>query len=337
MRCFERRPSTAASLVVLASVLAAPGASAQQGTPPAAHTEAELGAARALFGEALHDQQEGRLEVALGKFRQVREVRDTAAIEYRIGTCHEGLGRFASALAAYQAAVRLGEGDAGAADVVRVARERAEAVGKRAASVMLRVSSGASRDADVRVDGVREELASLEAPVPIDPGKHVVTATARDAPPFRMEIAVPEAGQVALNIPLDPPPPPPPEAKAVSEKHADSGSRTAGWISIAAGGFLVAGSVATLILRQVDINKLNSACPAGQCSSNADQGDLQSTRSRALIEGPLAGVFGVAGVLAAGVGVVLVTRSAAATHAPKVALLPLAMPGGGGLGMRGGF
>src|ERR1700733_11973829 len=60
-----------------------------------------LAAARALFGEALVAEQAGRFAEALEKFERVRAVRDTASVEYRIGSCHEGLGEPAPAVRAY--------------------------------------------------------------------------------------------------------------------------------------------------------------------------------------------------------------------------------------------
>ena len=52
-----------------------------------------LAPARALFAQALRDQEAQRFSEALEKFQRVRAVRDTASIEYRIGACFEGLGQ----------------------------------------------------------------------------------------------------------------------------------------------------------------------------------------------------------------------------------------------------
>jgi hypothetical protein len=104
--------------------------SPSRGQAPPPRTDAELGAARQLFAEALRAEKEKRFDVALDGFRRVREVRDTAPVEYRIGTCLEGLGRLPEAISAYTAAVRLSEGDAAAADVGAGSRERIDALSK---------------------------------------------------------------------------------------------------------------------------------------------------------------------------------------------------------------
>jgi hypothetical protein len=69
--------------LVLAALLTTRAAPAQS---------SDLDRARALFAEALSDQEAGRTAMALEKYRRVAEVRDTAQVEYRIGTCLEGLG-----------------------------------------------------------------------------------------------------------------------------------------------------------------------------------------------------------------------------------------------------
>ena len=89
-----------------------------------------LAAARALFADALHDEEAGRFADALEKFERVRAVRDTASIEYRIGSCYEGLGQPAPAFRAYLAAQALGASDPQGADVSRAASDRLDALGR---------------------------------------------------------------------------------------------------------------------------------------------------------------------------------------------------------------
>src|SRR6478609_1699825 len=83
----------------------------------------DLDKARAMFGEALADQDAKRYAVALDKFRHVADVRDTAQVEYRIGSCLEALGERRAAVVAYDHAAHLGRGDAQAQDVVASANE----------------------------------------------------------------------------------------------------------------------------------------------------------------------------------------------------------------------
>ena len=121
---------TAAALATVVG-FATPSRAEPPAPPP--RTEAELAAARKVFADALRDEQEQRFDAALDGFRRVREVRDTAPVEYRIGTCLEALGHLAEALSAYDAAIRLGDGDAAQADLVAESRARSDALSKRVA------------------------------------------------------------------------------------------------------------------------------------------------------------------------------------------------------------
>jgi hypothetical protein len=97
-----------------------------------------------------------------------------------------------------------------------------------------------------------------------------------------------------------------PEPAPVEASH--SGHDTAGVVAVTAGGVLIAGSVALLLVRHAEIAALNRACPGGVCPV-ARESNLEATRSRALLEGPAAIGVGAAGVIAAGVGIVLLATS----------------------------
>lgn len=356
----RRRPATAAParcwLVALALLGAAPRASAQTspGEARAPPTSDALNQARALFAEALRDENARRYDAALEKFRRVSRVKDTPPVEYRIGSCYEGLGQWAHAYEAYRAAVELGQRDAGSTEVVKAAQARMDALGTRVARLTVTLPAGAPADAKVRIDDTPVEREALQEPLVLEPGNHVVTATASDAAPFRTEIALPEGGQGSLSVTLTPRPPPPPATTPPATstsmstaqgngtaKTLDDGSsrRTMGWVAIAGGGALIAGSVVTLLLRHGAISSLNESCPGGRCPPGSNQSDLESTRSRALAEGPIAVILGIAGVAAAGVGAYLLVTAPAA-NAPATGhamLVPVIRSDGGEAALVGRF
>ena len=321
----------AAAGLVAASALSSASRAQAPTSPP--RNEAELAAARQLFAEALHDEQEKRLDVALDEFRRVRDVRDPAPVEYRIATCLEGLGRLADALATYDAAIRLTEGDPAAADVAAGSRERIDALSRRVAHLQLALSARAPPDAELRVDGRPQRSGDIV----LDPGSHRVEATATGAPPFRSDVALPEGGRISLTVPLDPsaaPPSTPPRAPDQLPTSPGEGSTTAtwGWVGIGAGGALLAAAVTSLVLRESDIRTANRDCPGGGCVGSID-GEALSATNRARIEGPLGFGLGAAGVVAAGLGVYLVAR--APGRASALSLVPTAFRDGAGLVLRG--
>ena len=295
-----------------------------------------LAAARALFAEALEDEEAGRFAIALRKFERVREVRDTPSIEFRIGACYEELERPAPAFRAYRAATALagaGNPDPQSADVARAASERLEALGKHLAQLTLWMPSPPQAGVEVRVDD--DALASVSSdPIPLAAGRHVVSASAPGAAPFHAEIALAEGAKVSLTVTLEPaavsPPVPPP-------RRTTSGGAGA-WLAIGASGALLTASAILLVVRHDDIATLDRSCPGGTCSPGADANDLESTRSRALVEGPVALACGVAGVAAAGLGLYWIVRGRRSiAGGPTPTIVPLAARGGGGLAFTGAF
>jgi hypothetical protein len=350
-RC-DPPPLSSAGLPAPPASAAPPAASATPPTPgplPAESppSEADLSAARALFAEALRDENGGRFAAALEKFVRVQHVKDTAAVEYRLGSCYEGLHLRSSAYAAYRRAASLGDDDATMTEVVRGAQERLSILSLHVARLSLNLAPGAAPDASIRVDDATVAPSSLGEPIPLEPGSHVVVATAPNAREFRSDVTLPEGGEVSLTIPLPASPPDPPLAPAPTPvplpeaKAAPSGldRRTVGWIALGGGGALLAGAAAVLWLRHEDIASLGRSCPRGACPPGADEGALSSTRNRALAEGPAGVALGVAGVVAAGLGTYLLftARPPPASGGIGGAPTPLVWRSGAGMAWAGAF
>jgi hypothetical protein len=299
-------------------------------------TSDSLSTARAHFAEALQDEEAARFAIALQKFERVREVRDTPSIEFRIGTCYEGLERPAPAFRAYRAATILagpGNPDPQSADVARAASERLEALGKHLAQLTLAMPNPPPAGVEVRVDDDVVASAGVD-PIPLGAGPHVVSASAPGAAPFRAEIALAEGAQVSLTVTLEPAamsPPAPPQRRTPSVA-------AGAWLAIGTSAALLTASAILLVVRHDDIATLNRSCPGGTCPPGADADDLESTRSRALVEGPVALACGVAGVAAAGVGLYWIARGRRSIAGrPTLPIVPIAARGGGGLAFTGAF
>jgi len=321
-----RRRALAALL--FASTLAIEGSEAwaQPGAAPAD----PLAPARALFAEALSDEQAQRFSDALQKFQRVRAVRDTASVEYRIGTCYEGLGQPLPAFAAYRQAMVLGQSDFESADVVTAAGDRLQALAKHIARLTLVLPSPAPTDVQIRIDDTPVSQLAVANPVPLEPGDHVVVVTAAGVAPYRSEVALSDGAQASLRVSLTPLASGSASSDVPGESSAGSTS-TAGWISIATGGALLATSAVLLVARHDDISTLDRDCPGGLCPPGANAPELDSTRSRAVAEGPTGVALGIAGIVAAGVGAVLVLA------AKGTRVVPLLVPNAGGVAVAGVF
>jgi hypothetical protein len=324
-------------------------------------SESELAAARSLFAEALKDEEAKRFSEALDKFQRVRAVRDTAQVEYRIGSCYEGLGQAAPAYAAFREATVLGQDELKSADVVAAALDRLHALAKHLGWLSLALPAHAPQDIQVRLDDAVVPLTALSDPIVLEPGPHVVTATGGDAAPFRSSIVLPEGAHMALTISLEPmraaaPEPPALEAPSTHEPsvpRADvalprpaspgTGRRTAGWITVGTGAALLVGAGVVAIVRSLDTSTINSKCPGGECygvdPASQQANDLRATRNRALAEGPIAIGLGAVGLLTAGIGAYFVfsSKDASSAHTASMRLAPLVTGGAGGIGLSGEF
>jgi hypothetical protein len=260
-----------------------------------------LVAGRALFADALADQDAGRLRAALDKFVRVKAVRDTSPVEYRIGACEEGLGHSVAAYDAYRSAVALGEGDAAMTEVVEAARARVTALSKHVARLTLVVPGGAGAGLAIAVDDVPVAPDALGRPIALEPGTHAVSATTGGHPAFRSDVSLPEGGEASLPVVPAPDPPAPVERPAPASPH-----RTLGWVLVGAGAALLVGSGVVWLLRHQDIASLNASCPAGSCATS-QQGSIESTHDRAIAEGPVAGGLAAGGLASVVLGTCFAT------------------------------
>jgi hypothetical protein len=326
-------------------------------------TEGELAAARSLFAEAFKDEEAKRFADALDKFQRVRSVRDTAQVEYRIGSCYEGLGQQVPAYVAYREATVLGRDDVKATDVVAAAIERLRALTKHLGSLTLSLPARSPPDMQVRLDDTVMPLSTLSEPIVLEPGPHFVSATAADATPFRSSIVLPEGAHMALTISLEPrqvaapePARPEPFAPVVvparrtetppRPRASDTGRRTAGWITVGTGGVLLGGAAAVAIARSRDLSMINAKCTnegknevCSNVDSPLDRTSFNNARNRINVYGPLALSLGAAGLVAAGVGTYLVLSSRGTTSDSRARSHPALRVtfGFGGAGLSGVF
>lgn len=274
-----------------------------------AQSDADLERARQLFAEAFSDENAGRCAEALDKYRRVQAVKDTPNVRFRIGSCSEKTGQLRAAMRSYDGAIRLGRGDPRSKDVVAEAEKQIESLAPHMGRLVLHKPDIAS----VRIDD--EQVSELEAkePVWLDPGPHVVTATAPGFKPYRSDVTIRERETEELAIALEPepvstppprpplPPPPSPPPLPPSPSHARA---IAGWSLVGLGGALGVAMATSLVVRETSIASINDACKMG-CPI-ARKSELEQTRERALIVGPLAAVFGSVGGAAIVAGAILI-------------------------------
>jgi hypothetical protein len=347
----ERTRAAAIGIGLLLAVSgAATGAHAQTRAPSAD----ELKAARELFQDAYRDEQDKRFAQALEKFQRVAAVKESASVRYRIATVLASLGRLREARDAFRAlAASKASLPTNEQEIADSAAERAQALDRRIPRLIVQLQENAPADARVTIDGAPIPATSTPRPFEVDPGEHVVQASAPTAQASETKVVLQEGSEVAVTVvlplkvakakPVQPPPPPP-----VPTPVPDTTPRrnnTLAFVALGAGGVLLVTGIVLLAIRAGDISDLNRAC--GQVCPSSNRTELESKHDEATLFGPLGGGFAVVGLLAAGAGAYLLLRPSPAaaipakgtTSAPSSGLrvAPSPVRGGALLGLGASF
>jgi hypothetical protein len=272
---------------------------------------AERTLARSLFEQARTLAHAGNYADACPKFEESGRLAPGIGTAFNLGDCFEHVGRPASAWSAFTDAAdqarRAGQDDREAA-----ARARAAALEPKLAKIVLNTAPPLPVDFTVTLDGKVLSAAVLRAPLPIDPGEHVIRASApgkvsSDLTIHVAAIARTESIEIA---PLSDLPPPAPAASttiiAPVSTPAETGQPYFGWqrtSAVAAGGLAIVGVALGSYFAAHASSQWSDAkadCAGTQCSAAGYQGWQDSRTSAAASTG----LFISAGVLAVG-GVIL--------------------------------
>jgi hypothetical protein len=161
--------------------------------------ERESTSAFTLFEEGKRLMKEGKVSDACPKFlASLRLVKKVATV-LNLAACYERAGQTASAWVRYnEGAVLARQSDQ--ADREAFARQHIQALVPKLARITIRVAAPSAR-AEVRRDGEIVAAAALETPIPVDPGKHLIEASAPGKKPWRSEVEVNDGEQVQVEVP----------------------------------------------------------------------------------------------------------------------------------------
>ena len=299
----------------------------------AAHAEGtDKAAADALFQEAQQLMFAERFAEACPKLAESQRLDPGIGTMLYLGDCWAKTGRTASALAQFRAAESLAakRGDKRKS----VAADRADPLEARVPrlTIALPHSSEEERRAasgyDVRCDGERVDRALLEKGVPVDPGTHVVTASAPGKKPWETHVVVVALGAVTVptleadnvsvpgtssGIALTPPPP---AIAGQTQRLAALGVLTLGVATVALGSVL--GVNAKSIY---DASNADNHCAGGCDAYGTDR------RHQGFETARISTVALIAGAAAIGAGAVIYL-TAPQNPQMQVGLGAAALPGG---------
>lgn len=162
--------------------------------------------ADALFRDGREAMRQRDFEVACARFAESQSLDPAPGTLLNLADCEEKLGRLVTASKHVQAALaELPPRD----DRARIARERLATLGRRVASVTLRLAPGTPPSGRITRDGVDVTPAELGVPERTDPGNHVYAIVLSDGREHRVTAVLREGEQREIVLDVAPPPPPP--------------------------------------------------------------------------------------------------------------------------------
>lgn len=309
------------------AVLAVALADAASLVPSAARADEKVAAATALFDEALALMDKGKYVEACPKLVKSQEIAPSGGTLLALGECYERAGRNASAWLAFrEAAARAAT--AGKRDAEAAALERASRVAASMSRLTVHVTEAATmQGVEVRRDGVPLKTAEINTAAPLDPGTHVIEASAPGHRTWSARVVLATSGNVEVAVPPlelvspgqeDTPPPPKPPAPEES-----SSQRTIG-ILVAGGGVALigAGAVFGVMAGSTNADALSN-CNTQVAPTRCNEKGIELTddaRTQAL----LSTIFLIAGGAAIASGAVLWLTA-------PVRVAPTASARGGGI------
>ncbi len=133
--------------------------------------------AQSLFDDGRAKMQAGDFAAACPKLAESYRLDPAPGTFLNLGLCHESEGRLATAYAELSEALSRAIRD-GRSDRQKTAREHLAAIAPRLSKLKLSVGAGAPPDLKVEVDGIALARAAWDVAVPMDPGQHVLVASA---------------------------------------------------------------------------------------------------------------------------------------------------------------
>lgn len=234
-----RRRGRRAALVVLLALLGTTRPALAD--DPAAPKSDNRARAQQLFDSALTDAEAGDFASACPKFLASQYADPKTSTLLNLASCYEKNGQTASAWGAYREAEVLARKIA-RVDWETAARSRAEALEPLLVKLTIEVPE-ASRVAGLAVtrDGAALAAGEWGVGIPVDPGEHVVTASAAGRVPWEIRTPVRDASStVAIPVLELVPEPPSAPAPAVTPPDHEA-APTSWWTPLRTTGVVVAG------------------------------------------------------------------------------------------------
>jgi tetratricopeptide (TPR) repeat protein len=167
---------------------------------------ADVAGAEALFQQGRELRDQGRMAEACDLFAESQRLDPSSGTLINLAACHETLGKTATAWAEFLATARLAFAQ-GRLDRADEAERRAADLAPKLMRLTIRVRSAPVEPVVKRDDAI----VALGVAIPVDPGSHVISATAPGYATWTQTVSLDEEGQnlqveIPPLTPLRPPP-----------------------------------------------------------------------------------------------------------------------------------
>lgn len=198
-------------------------------------------AAEALFGEGRALKADGHCDQAIPKFQASQRLDPGVGTLLNLAECYEQTGKTASAWAEYREVVSLARA-AGSQEREELAQRKSQELESKLSRLAISVVEGAGVEGlTVKRDGEAVDAAALGVAIPVDPGKHVIEASAPGKRTWSTTVEVgANASSERVEVPKleDGSGTAPPAESAAGKKGGGSAQRT---VAIVAGGVGIVG------------------------------------------------------------------------------------------------
>ena len=170
--------------------------------PPIAHA-GEPAAAEQLYDEAKRLTSSGHYAEACPKFEQSQRLDPGLGTQFHLADCWQHVGRTASAWALFRE-VASGARASGQTARERVAKDRADALEPFLSKLQIAPGNASTiTGLVIQRDGTEVPREAWGSPVPVDPGKHEVSASAPERQAWQSSVEVEGQGKVVtIEVPL---------------------------------------------------------------------------------------------------------------------------------------
>ncbi|MBW2456647.1 MAG: hypothetical protein JRI68_19165 [Deltaproteobacteria bacterium] len=290
--------------------------------------------AESLFQEALELMKAGNFVEACPKLRASHAIEPKSGALIMLANCHEQVGKTATAWAEYREAVSLARTE-GRQQNADKAEGLATAIEAKLSKLQIEVTT-TTPGLTVTLDGAAVPAGTFGTAVAVDPGLHVVAATAAGHADWSTEVTVGrETDLQTVAVPaLQPteqpapppakPPPQPPVSPAPAPPPPDAPPATAGvptwaWVVGGVGIALTGAAVAFAVDQAAAADRLDEQCGDERLACPADY-DFVADRDREERDFGLFVGLGLGGVVGMGAALVAIVTAPSAAEVARVRL-----------------